>query len=147
MELLKDNDIDVYVLGGERMEEKEMLFDSIDDRTLMRGASFPNKIRRINPLGFRVLVHIIKGQDKTEGGLYLPEGSKESMQESLLVEVLEVASAVDEHTDEETNVSGIPKGAYILIPKGAGVKVPWDDNLRIVETKEVLAIVNEISIV
>lgn len=104
-------------------------------------------IRRINPLGFRVLVKIKKDNNKTEGGLYLPEGAKESMQESLVAEVLEVASAHDEHTDEETNISGIPKGALILIPKHAGTRVPWDQELRIVDTKDVLAVVHEISMV
>ena len=61
--------------------------------------------------------------------------------------LLEVASAVDELTDEETNISGIPRGALVLIPRLSGTKIPWDDNLRIVETKEILAIVNEICLV
>ena len=77
-------------------------------------------------------------------GLYLPEGAKESMQESVVAQVIEVASAVDTETSEETNVSGIPHGATVLIPKMVGVRVPWDDELRIVETREVLALVDEI---
>ena len=104
------------------------------------------KMRRISPLGMRVVVCLRKDNNQTETGLYLPEGAKQAMAESYLVEVIEVASAVDEHTDEETNVSGIPLGAFVLIPKDAGVQVPWDDSLRIVETKHVLAIVNEIDI-
>lgn len=83
----------------------------------------------------------------TESGLYLPEGAKQNMQEALLAKVVEVASATDSQTDEETNVSGVPLGAYVLVPKNAGVRVPWDENLRIVETKEVLAIVSEISVI
>jgi co-chaperonin GroES (HSP10) len=43
------------------------------------------------------------------------------------------------------NVSGVPLGARVLFAKAAGVKVPWDDDLRILETKEVLATVDEIS--
>lgn len=104
------------------------------------------KVRKINPLGMRVVVRIQKDGNQTEGGLYLPEGAKQAMAESLLAEVIEVASAIDEHTDEETNVSGIPLGALVLISKDVGVKVPWDDSLRIVETKNILAIVNEINI-
>lgn len=94
----------------------------------------------------RVVVRILEDADQSEGGLYLPEGAKQLRSESLMAEVLEVASAVDDHTHEETNVSGIPLGAKVLISKNSGVKVPWDDSLRIVETIEVLATVVEIEI-
>lgn len=104
------------------------------------------RIRKISPLGMRVVVKIIRDYDMTEGGLYLPEGSKQSMAESLLAEVIEVASAMDEHSDEETNVSGIPLGAHVLIPKDGGVKIPWDEQLRIIESKYILALVNEMNI-
>ena len=93
-----------------------------------------------------MLVQIEKDSNVTQAGLYLPEGSKESMLESLLARVIEVASAVDHDTDHETNVSGIPLDALVLIPKGVGIKVPWDEDLRIVESKEILALVNEIAI-
>jgi co-chaperonin GroES (HSP10) len=93
-----------------------------------------------------VVVQILKDANVTDTGLYLPEGAKESMQESVLAEVIEVASAVDTHTEEETNVSGIPLKSTVLIPKTAGVRVPWDDALRIVDTRDVLAMVDEISV-
>jgi|688.fasta_scaffold1859515_1 co-chaperonin GroES (HSP10) len=111
------------------------------------GAGHKKNVRRINPLGMRVVVRLLKDSNMTEGGLYLPEGAKQSMAESLLAEVVEVASAHDSHTDEETNVSGIPLGARVLILKTAGVKVPWDEDMRIVETKEVLATIDEIALV
>ena len=119
----------------------------------MKLSSVPNprsqtikSIKRVFPLGYRVLVKISKEQSQSDGGLYLPDGAKESMQESLLVEVLEVASAQDDELGHETNVSGIPLGATVLIPKEAGIKVPWDDTLRIVETQDVLAVVSEIAV-
>jgi co-chaperonin GroES (HSP10) len=87
---------------------------------------------------------VVKDSNVTEGGLYLPEGAKESMQESVLAQVIEVASAVDTRTEEETNISGIPLGSMVLIPKTIGVKVPWDDSLRIIDTREILALVDEI---
>ncbi len=95
----------------------------------------------------RVLVRIRREANKTDAGLYLPDGAKDSMGESLLGEVIEVASAIDDDTSEEANISGIPLGSLILLPKRAGTKVPWDEDLRIVETKEVLAIVNEVDVV
>lgn len=57
-------------------------------------------IRSINPLGMRVVVRITIDTNVTEGGLYLPEGAKQNMQESLLCEVVEVASAIDSETEE-----------------------------------------------
>lgn len=107
-------------------------------------ASMP--MRRIHPLGLRVVARVVKESNVSAGGLYLPEGAKEATQESLLAQVIEVASAVDSRTDEETNVSGIPLGAMVLIPKTVGVRVPWDEDLRIIDTREVLAVVDEISL-
>ncbi len=104
------------------------------------------RIRRVHPLGLRVLARIVRDASVTDSGLYLPEGAKESMQESVVAQVVEVASALDSDTSEETNVSGIPLGATVLIPKSAGVRVPWDDELRVVETREILALVDEISL-
>lgn len=120
-----------------------------DDREKTTGTSLNShlkSIHHINPLGMRILVRITKESSVTEGGLYLPEGAKERMDESVVAEVIEVASAMDDTTHEETNVSGIPFGAMVLIPKKVGVRVPWDDALRIVETKDVLAIVEKINI-
>jgi co-chaperonin GroES (HSP10) len=116
------------------------------ETTAAKSGSESKKVRKINPLGMRVVVRIKKDGNQTDGGLYLPEGAKQAMAEALIAEVIEVASAIDDHTDEETNVSGIPLGALVLISKEVGVRVPWDEELRIVETKNILAIVNEISI-
>lgn len=95
--------------------------------------------KSLNPLGLRVAVKVIPEVDRTSGGIYLPEGAKTEMQESLLCLVVAVARTYDD--SEEANVSGIPLKSYVLIPKNAGIKIPWDDNIRIVEVKDVLAIV------
>lgn len=113
--------------------------------SLKKGGS-RKTIRTVSPLGMRVLVRVRPESNISEGGLYLPEGVKEQLHESILGEVVEVASAIDMDSDEETNVSGVPLGSLVLIPKRAGVKVPWDDDLRLVDTKEVLAIVTEVEI-
>jgi co-chaperonin GroES (HSP10) len=104
------------------------------------------RVRKISPLGMRVLVQVRKESNQTDAGLYLPEGARENTNESLLGEVIEVASAVDEDTSEETNISGIPFGALVLFPRKAGTRVPWDDNLRVLETKEILALVHEVEV-
>jgi co-chaperonin GroES (HSP10) len=128
-------------------ERKRKGEDDWESMLPTRGADGIRVVRRINPMGLRVLVRVQKEENVTEAGLFLPEGAKEAMNESLLCEVTEVASAVDDDTKEEANISGIPLGSKVLIPKKAGVRVPWDDTLRIVDTKEVLAVVFEVNLV
>jgi len=109
-------------------------------------AELPPRVHRlILPLGLRVLVAVIQDGDRTETGLYLPEGAKEKQSEALYGEVIEVAR--DKPTSEERaeNISGVPNGARVLFKKEAGVKVPWDDNLRLLDVKDILATVEEIS--
>ena len=109
----------------------------------MSGGSHPKSHRLILPLGFRVLVKVMKTEDRTDSGLYLPEGAKEEHNEALYGEVIEVAR--DKPTTEEPaeNVSGVPHGARVLFKKDAGVRVPWDENLRLLEVKDILATVEE----
>ncbi len=99
--------------------------------------------RLILPLGFRVLVKVAKDEDRTDGGLYLPDGAKEKTLEALYGEVIEVAR--DKPTTEmpAENVSGVPNGAKVLFKKSAGVRVPWDETLRLLEVKDILATVEE----
>ncbi|MBM4319725.1 MAG: co-chaperone GroES [Deltaproteobacteria bacterium] len=109
----------------------------------------PSRIsRHIKPLGMRVLVRILRGEDRTESGLFLPPGAKERLQEALYGEVLEVARAESDEPEDGlgTNISGIPCGSRILFPKSAGTAVPWDEGLRLLEVKDVLATVEEVDL-
>ena len=118
------------------------------ERSRLQGSQI---LREVHPLGMRIVVQVQKDNNKTEAGLYLPEGAKQQQQESLLGEVIEVATALEEDYEEEdfevANISGIPLGALVLIPFNSGIKVPWNDDLRIVETKDVLAIVDEVDMI
>jgi co-chaperonin GroES (HSP10) len=118
----------------------------------------PRKVsRHIQPLGPRVLVRLVKTPDRSESGLYLPAGAKESHSEALLAEVVEVArtqpkaSYIDDGEDDDDddprpglgeNVSGIPVGAQVLFAKDQGITVPWDETLRLLSVRHVLAIVD-----
>ncbi|HEY0137994.1 MAG TPA: co-chaperone GroES [Nannocystis sp.] len=117
----------------------------------------PRKVsRHIQPLGPRVLVRLIKTPDRSESGLYLPAGARDSHSEALLAEVVEVARTMpkaayiddgDDDDDDDApdlgeNVSGIPVGAQVLFGKEQGVTVPWDDSLRLLSVRHVLAIVD-----
>jgi len=99
--------------------------------------------RLILPLGYRVLVTVIKEEDRTDAGLFLPAGAKERHDEALYGEVIEVAR--DKPTTEEPaeNVSGVPHGSKVLFRKDAGVRVPWDERLRLLDVKDILATVEE----
>lgn len=101
--------------------------------------------RLILPLGLRVLVAVIKIEERTDSGLYLPAGAKEAHDEALYGKVIEVAR--DRPTTDKVteNVSGVPHGAYVLFRKEAGVRVPWDDRLRLIDVKDILATVEEVS--
>ena len=106
----------------------------------------PKTHRLILPLGMRVLVQIIRGgtDERTDAGLYLPAGAKEASDDALYGKVIEVARDRPT-TDEATeNVSGVPHGAHVLFRKEAGVRVPWDDRLRVIDVKDVLATVEEV---
>lgn len=122
----------------------------------------PRVSRHIQPLGPRVLVRVVRGPDRSESGLFLPAGAKENHQEALLAEVIEVARAMpkenavaedpdrDDDDDEPRadlgqNVSGIPVGAQVLFPKERGTTIPWDDSLRILAVRDVLAIIETIT--
>ena len=115
--------------------------------------------RHVQPLGPRVLVRVQKGADRLESGLFLPKGAKDEHAEALFCEVVEVARTmpnmpgVDDSNDGDAlvrpdlgaNVSGIPVGAKVLIAKQHGIAIPWDESLRLVEVRRVLAIVEEIA--
>lgn len=100
----------------------------------------------------RVLVQIIRDEDRTDAGLYLPAGAKEASDDARLrraasiswgkvIEVARDRPTTDEATE---NVSGVPHGAHVLFRKDAGVRVPWDDRLRVIDVKDVLATVEEV---
>ena len=102
--------------------------------------------RLILPLGLRVLVQVIKIDERTDAGLYLPVGAKEANDDALYGKVIEVARDRPTTSEVTENVSGVPHGAHVLFRKEAGVRVPWDDRLRLIDVKDILATVEEVMI-
>ena len=92
----------------------------------------------------RVLVQIVRDEDRTDAGLYLPAGAKEANDDALYGKVIEVARDLPTTDVATENVSGVPHGAHVLFRKEAGVRVPWDDRLRVIDVKDVLATVEEV---
>lgn len=93
----------------------------------------------------RILVRLIRDEERTDAGLYLPQGAKEAQDEAMYGEVIEVARDRPTSDDLAENVSGVPHGARILYRKDAGVRVPWDEKLRLLDVKDVLATVEELT--
>ncbi len=135
-----------------------MSSDSSDRKVITPPPPPPKVSRHVQPLGMRVLVRIIKDPDRLESGLFLPEGAKENARQAVLGEVVEVARTmpkvaydVDDEDDEDLeaglgeNVSGVPLGAKVLFGKERGIAVPWDETLRLVDVRYLLAIVDEIT--
>ena len=52
----------------------------------------------------------------------------------------------EEHKLEGDNVSGVPLNSKVLFPKNEGITIPWNDQLRLVEVKAILATVDEIAL-
>jgi co-chaperonin GroES (HSP10) len=100
--------------------------------------------RLILPLGLRVLVQVIRIEERTDAGLYLPAGAKEANDDALYGKVIEVARDRPTTDDVTENVSGVPHGAHVLFRKEAGVRVPWDDRYRLIDVKDILATVEEV---
>ena len=103
----------------------------------------PVSHRLILPLGMRVLVEVLKDDDRSDGGLYLPQGAKEAKQEALYGKVIEVARDKPTTTEKAENVSGVPHGSRVLFKKECGIRVPWAENLRLLDVKDILATVEE----
>jgi co-chaperonin GroES (HSP10) len=97
------------------------------------------------PLGMRVLVQVLRDEDRTDAGLYLPAGAKETQDQALYGKIVEVARDKPTGNEVSENVSGVPHNAFVLFRKEAGVQVPWDDRLRLLDVKDVLATVEEVS--
>jgi chaperonin GroES len=115
----------------------------MDEPTDPKAKDKPKSHRLILPLGMRVLVKVLKDEDRTDAGLYLPEGAKEKHIEALYGEVIEVARDKPTTAVPAENVSGVPNGSRVLFKKDTGVRVPWDEQLRLLDVKDILATVEE----
>ena len=93
----------------------------------------------------RVLVQLVHDDDRTDAGLYLPAGAKEAHDDAHYGKVIEVARDRPTTSEVTENVSGVPHGAHVLFRKEAGVRVPWDDRLRLIDVKDILATVEEVN--
>ncbi len=87
---------------------------------------------KIKPLGERIVVRPIKQEEKTEGGIYLPEtASKEKPQRGDVIAV-------------GADFKGVKKGDKVIFAKYGGAEIKIDDEeYLILGEDDVLAILEE----
>jgi chaperonin GroES len=91
------------------------------------------------PLHDRVLVRRIEGDEKTSGGLIIPENAKEKPQEGEVVSV--GAGARDE--DGDRIAMDIKAGDRILFGKWSGVEIKLEnEDLLIMKESDVLGVIS-----
>jgi chaperonin GroES len=99
-----------------------------------------NMAQSIKPLGARVLVKRVEAEEKTAGGLFIPDNAKEKPQEAEVIE-LGTGGRDDEGKEIPFNVK---KGDLVLISKYGGTEVKVDGNdLLIISESDILGIVTK----
>lgn len=93
---------------------------------------------KITPLGARVLVQRLDEEEKSAGGIIIPDAAKEKPQEAKVIAL--GTGGTDENGNEIT--FSVKKGDTLLISKygGTEVKLKGDDML-IINQSDILAVV------
>ena len=92
---------------------------------------------KVQPLGDRVLIKQLEAQEKTKGGIILPDTAKEKPQEA---EVVAVGKGKVE--DGKTIAPEVKAGDKILYGKYSGTEIKVDgEDLIIVKEEDILAII------
>ncbi|TLD68230.1 co-chaperone GroES [Phragmitibacter flavus] len=92
---------------------------------------------KITPLGRRILVKRVASEEKTAGGIFLPDNAKEKPQEA---EVISLGTGKDDEGKDV--VFTVAVGDKVLISKYGGTEVKLNgDDVLIINESDVLGIV------
>ncbi|MGB2599530.1 MAG: co-chaperone GroES [Candidatus Omnitrophota bacterium] len=92
----------------------------------------------LKPLGDRVLVEILEAEEKTKGGIVLPDTAKEKPQQAKVVAIGKGKVS----DDGKTIPPEVKKGDIILFGKYSGTELTVDDrNLLMLKEEDILGIV------
>jgi chaperonin GroES len=95
---------------------------------------------KITPLGRRVLVKRVESEEKTAGGIFLPDTAKEKPQEA---EVLSIGTGKDDEGKDVKDLFTVKKGDKVLISKYGGTEVKLDgEDVLIINETDILGIVS-----
>ena len=95
---------------------------------------------KIKPLNDKIVVKRLEAEEKTKGGIVLPDTAKEKPQEGTILAV-GPGRILDDGKREQIDVK---KGDKVLYAKYAGTEFKVDgDELLIVSQKDILAVVTD----
>jgi chaperonin GroES len=85
----------------------------------------------IKPIGERVLIKIKSSEEKTAGGIVIPEAAQEKTQEGIVVSV-----------GESPDIK-VKKGDVVIYDKYAGTQIKIDDKDHLIlKLDDILAVIN-----
>ena len=93
----------------------------------------------IQPLFDRVLVKRLETEEKTAGGIFIPDTAKEK---PVLGEVVAVGPGRMSEEGKQVPMT-VKKGDIVLFTKYVGNEVPGDDNMVIMSEDNILATVKQ----
>jgi chaperonin GroES len=92
---------------------------------------------KIQPLGDRVLIQPLEAEEKTKGGIILPDTAKEKQQEGKVI-----AAGKGRVEDGKTIALEVKVGDKVLYGKYSGTEIKVDgEEMLIVKEEDILAIV------
>ena len=95
---------------------------------------------KIRPLGDRVVVEFLEAEEKTKGGIILPDTAKEKPQEARVVAVGK--GKIDE--EGKKVAVEVKVGDIVLCDKYSGTEVTIDDKeYKILKEEDILAVVEK----
>ena len=98
------------------------------------------KTKKVNirPLGDRVLVQRIEAEEKTAGGILLPESAKEKPKEGIVISVGE-GRLLD---NGERTAPAVKKGDRVLFTSYGGTEVKYGgEDFLIMEERDILGVI------
>jgi len=93
---------------------------------------------KLKPLGDRVVIEPLKGEERTESGLFIPETAKEKPQQGRIIAV----GAGKKDEDGKRIPVDVEVGQVILFAKYSGTEIKIDgQKLLILKEADILAVV------
>ena len=95
---------------------------------------------KLRPLHDRVVVRRVKEEEKTKGGIIIPDNAKEKPQEGIVVAVGNGAIG----DDNERVPLDVKKGDRVLFGKWSGTEVKIDgEDLLIMKESDIMGVLND----
>jgi co-chaperonin GroES (HSP10) len=98
-----------------------------------------------NPTGYRLLILPYKVSDRTKGGIYLADQTREREQVATVVGLI-LKSGPDAYKDPDKYPNGpwCKEGDWVVFGRYAGARIPIDGGeIRLLNDDEVLAVVDD----